>query len=71
MQRDPVAVGKNRDYKWKRFDVDIPSTDEIWANRYVPSVDHRESCGYFITYRVDSRLQDDQCSKVQDFICEW
>ena len=71
VQHDPLAVGQWRHYKWKRSDVDIPNTDEIWSNRYLPSVAHPESCGYFISYWVDSRLHDDCCSMVQEFICEW
>ena len=71
VQSDPLAVGTHRHYKWKRSDVDIPSTTAMWANRYLPSADHPESCGYFIPTWGDSRLHDDQCSFRIDFICEW
>ena len=71
VQRDPLAVGQFRDYKWKRSDVDIPSTEEMWANRYVPSEASPESCGYVITTWIDSRLFDGYCSIARFFICEW
>ena len=71
VQRDPLAVGQWRHYKWKRSDVDIPSTEEMWANRYVPSEVYPEACGFFNTNKVNSLLHDDLCTEYHRFICEW
>ena len=71
VQRDPLAVGQRRDYKWKRSDVNVPNTWAIWANRYVPTEDHPEACGYFITSSINSRFHDDNCFTHLRFICEW
>ena len=60
VQRDPLAVGRWRNYKWKRSDVNVPSTLKVWENRYVPTEDHPEACGYFIASSINSRFHDDK-----------
>ena len=47
VQQDPDAVGIYRDFKWSRSNINIPSTGEWWANRYVPTATYPVSCGYF------------------------
>ena len=71
VQRNPLDVDQFREYKWERSDVDVPSTEEMWANRYHPSESQAEICGYFMTTLVDSRLLDGSCSFARYFICEW
>ena len=68
IQSDPQAVGQHRDYKWKRSDENVPNTWAIWANRYLPSKDQPEACGYFNTATVNSRLHDNRCTHIRQFI---
>ena len=71
VQRDPLAVGKWRNYKWKTSNKDIPSTSMVWANRYLPTDSNPEACGQLIPKWFDSRLQDESCHYHAWFICEW
>ena len=71
VQRDPLAVGRWRHYKWKRSNVDIPSTGEMWHNRYVPTDSYPEACGQLIPNSFNSRLHDESCYDQVLFICEW
>ena len=70
VQQDAEAVGHYRDFKWSRSNENIPSTDEIWANRWLNTVTFQEACGYFRTNVYDSRFHDDDCSLERRFICE-
>ena len=67
VQSDPTDVDKFRDYKWKRFNINIPTTIAVW---YVPNR-HPESCGNFRGDFFDSTFYDEHCSGLASFLCEW
>ena len=72
-QRDLQQRGAERDFKFYKSFVDVPSINDYWSNRYLPpEADQSEACGYIWPSDYNSKFHDKRCEKAnQGFICEW
>ena len=70
-QRDLLQKGQFREYKFYKSGVNIPSTNEHWANRFLPSYDYPEACGHIVLSTDNWQFHDEDCIVNQGFICEW
>ena len=73
IQRDLQQRGTERDFKFYKSGIDIPSANEYWPNRYLPEwAEQSEGCGYIWPPDNTSRFHDKRCENAnQGFICEW
>ena len=60
-QRDLLQKGQFREYKFYKSGVNIPSTNEHWANRFLPSYDYPEACGHIVLSTDNWQFYDEDC----------